>query len=352
MVTNKTTTNSYEDFPSVIREYLFYLLTVKGRSPKTVDGYAVDLKLFFRYLKKLRKKISDDTDLNLISIDDINLDLIRSVTLMDVYEFLNFTMSKRNNSSCSISRKVSSLRGFFKYLTYHTRVLSENPIEHLETPSSKKKLPIYLPLEDCILLLNTINMSNSPYKSRDFCIITFFLNCGMRLSELVGIDINDYDIKSGSLKLLGKGNKERIVYLNKACKEALTDYLKDRNSKTNIRQPEALFLSRHGYRLGNRQIECILSNYLKQCGLSQKGITPHKLRHTAATLLYRYGQVDLLTLKELLGHSNVGTTEIYTHIANEQVEKAVDKNPLVNMTPKIKQSKEAETLEENEENTY
>lgn len=323
-------TISYEEYPKIMREYFLYLITIKGRSVKTVNGYASDLNLFFRFLKQHRGLVSQSSSFDSITINDVDLPFIQSVTLMDVYEFLNFVMSKRQNGSQSRARKVSALRGFFKYLTYHTHAISENPIEHLEIPSNKKSIPIYLPLEDCILLLRTIHETNSPYQARNFCIITFFLNCGMRLSELVGISMNDFDTASGTLKLLGKGNKERIVYLNQACKDALSEYLEERKKKSGaIREPDALFLSKNGYRLGGRQIENILNDYLKLCGLSQKGITPHKLRHTAATLLYQYGQVDLLTLKELLGHSNVGTTEIYTHVSNQQVKCAVDKNPLV-----------------------
>lgn len=325
------------DLPELVRQYLFYMQTIKGRSIRTTDGYAIDLRMFFRFMKKYRNIVKDSTPDEEIKINDIDKDFIRSITLMDVYEFLNYTMRNRSNNARTRARKVSSLRGFFKYLTVNTQILDENPLEHLETPAIQKSLPKYMTVEQSESLLDTAAYQDSQSRLRDYCILTLFLNCGMRLSELVGINLSDFDLKSGSLRLLGKGNKERIIYLNSACKDSIDKYLTERNSIKNIVDKSALFLSYPtGKRLGARRVQLIVSDMLKLAGLDNMGLSTHKLRHTAATLLYQQGHVDILVLKELLGHVNVGTTEIYTHVSNEKVKESVAKNPL--SAKKIKKS--------------
>lgn len=322
--------SNYDDLPESVRKYLFYLQTIKGRSASTVDAYATDLKVFFRFMKLHRNLVPNDQPIEEIPISDIDMDFIRSISLMDVYEFLNFTMRDRSNESKTRARKVSSLRGFFKYLTINTQELRENPLEHLETPSVKKSLPVHLSVNQSVQLLDAVSDEKSPTRYRDYAILTLFLNCGMRLSELVGINLRDFDLENGNLRLLGKGNKERIVYLNAACKRALNDYIdKERAAIKGIIDKQALFLSpRTGKRLGKRRVQLIVSDSLRKAGLGQMGFSTHKLRHTAATLLYQEGNVDILTLKELLGHANVGTTEIYTHVSNKTIEESVEKNPL------------------------
>ncbi len=303
--------------------------TIKGRSVKTVNGYCIDLKTFFRFIKQFYKLCPSDTEFSKIDITDVGIELIKKITLSDIYEFLHFTISDRSNSSVTRARKVSSIRGFFKHLTNNLNLLEENPAKNLEIPSSKKSLPKYLTLDQSIELLNAVDGS---FKSRDYCIITLFVNCGMRLSELVGINLSD--IRDNTLRLLGKGNKERIVYLNQACIDAIADYLKERNKLKIIKEKNALFLTRNGTRIGNRSVEKIVEANLRKAGLSGMGISPHKLRHTAATIMYQYGNVDIRVLKEILGHVNVGTTEIYTHVSSKQLEDASTSTPLSKIKPK------------------
>lgn len=321
---------TYDDLPKLARDYLLYLLTIKGRSQRTVDGYAIDLRTFFRFMKLHRRLTPADCVFEEIVINDIDDNFIRDVSLSDVYEFLNYTMRSRSNGAKTRARKVSSLRGFFKYLTVNTQLLTDNPVKNLEIPAAKKSLPIHLSVEQSERLLDEVGARNSDTQYRDYCILTLFLNCGMRLSELVGINLSSFDRDSGALKLLGKGNKERLVYLNEACQDAIDNYLtKERGQLKTIVDKDALFLScRSGKRLGARQVQLVVSGALKAAGLDHMGFSTHKLRHTAATLLYQEGNVDLLVLKEMLGHANVGTTEIYTHVSNKKVQEAAAKNPL------------------------
>lgn len=323
--------SNYKDMPELVKRYLYHLLTIKGRSQRTVDAYAIDLRGFFRFYKHFKNLVPKDTLINKIKIDDISLDLIEKVSLLDVYEYLNFVMQENHNSANARARKVSSLRGFFRYLTNNLRLLKENPIDNLELPSIPKTMPKYLTVDQSKNLLESVGSEEeSSTKLRDYCILTLFLNCGMRLSELVGINLQSFNLDTGTLKLLGKGNKERIVYLNTACHNSIDDYVKnERNDLSKIVDHQALFLScRTGKRLGARQVQNIVQKSLKAAGLYGMGFSTHKLRHTAATLMYQHGHVDILVLKEILGHANVGTTEIYTHVANETLKKAIDKNPL------------------------
>lgn len=320
----------YHDVPQLVREFLIYMETIKGRSKNTVNGYYVDLRTFFRFLKLHRNLVPADIPFTEITVDDLTIDFIRTITLSDVYEFLLYISSGRSNQAKTRARKVSCLRVFFKYLTNNLGLLKENPVENLESPGIKKTLPKYLTLENCYELLNHID---GPYRERDYCIITLFLNCGMRLSELVGINFSD--IKENVLLLRGKGNKERIVYLNDACLSSLEDYIKVRNEQFgHIQSPDknALFLSRNGKRISRRRVEELVSDALNKAGLS--GYSVHKLRHTAATLMYQHGNVDVRVLQEILGHTNLGTTQIYTHISNDQMENASQSNPLANVKMK------------------
>lgn len=317
------------DCPPEMKEFLDYMLTIRGRSPRTVDGYYIELRSFLRYLKLSRGQLldcipEDQTLAELFSkteIQDITLSMIASVTLSDVYAYLNFMSTEFLNSAASRARKVSALNGFYNYLSTRTTYLKENPIQNIDLPSKRKALPKYLSLEESVRLLEC---ADSPDKTRDFCILTLFLNCGMRLSELVFLNVEDY--MGDQLRLLGKGNKERIVYLNAPCRDALDAYLKE--SASIERRDRAIFVSSRGRRLTPRRVEQIVADRLRDAGLSQKGYTPHKLRHTAATLMYQYGSVDVRVLKEILGHSNLSTTEIYTHVSDKQMKNAADASPL------------------------
>ena len=321
----------YDDCPEILREFLLYMETIRNLSQRTVDGYYIDLRMFFRYIK-LRRGLSPTEmteEFEQIDIADVTLDLIKTVTTLDVYEYLHFVMKDRENNPNTRARKVSSLRSYFKYLTTKVRKLDNNPVKEIEVPSIKKSLPKFLSLEESMTLLNSVDGDNAV---RDYCILTLFLNCGMRLSELVGISKND--IRDGTINITGKGNKERIVYLNDACIYAIQSYLDDQKTRQYTKKdPNALFLSRTGSRLTPRRVEQIVDEALRRAQLDNRGYSTHKLRHTAATLMYRHGGVDMLALKEILGHAHVSTTEIYTHISDDQLKKAVDSSPLSNIKP-------------------
>ena len=316
--------------PPIIKEFLGYMGTVKGKSPLTVEEYFMDFRTFFRYMKQHRNQVPQDMPFDEISIDDIDLEFIKTITLTDVYEYMNFVSTQRKNEATTRSRKVSSLRTYFQYLTNKVNKLEHNPITELETPKTKKSLPKYLTLEQSMDLLNAVE---GPYQSRDYCIITLFLNCGMRLSELVNINLNDINHKEHVMRITGKGNKERLVYLNDACMDAIKTYLKDRPADGLIDR-EALFISRERKRISPKTVQAMVNKYLEKIGLGGPGYSVHKLRHTAATLMYQYGEVDIRVLKDILGHENLGTTEIYTHISDEQMKKASKSNPLSNVKSK------------------
>lgn len=325
------------DCPEFLKEFIFYMETIKGRSQRTVDGYYVDLRSFIRFLMIDNGLVSEDTEYKDIHICDASFDLIKNATRNDAMRFLAEFKHNHGNDAKARSRKVSSIRSFYKYLTVSSGKLSENPMLNLETPKLKKSLPKYLTLEQSIELLTHIETN---FTERDFCIITLFLNCGMRVSELCSINIQD--IKDNRLKLLGKGNKERIVYLNESCLNAIENYLKVLNSGNIIKRvdKDALFLNRFGKRISTRGVEQIVEQCLKKAGLDGLGISPHKLRHTAATLLYQDAGVDIRVLKDILGHESLATTEIYTHISNKQIEDAAKKSPLSNIKQPKKKTRE------------
>lgn len=332
----------YDDCPQFLKDFLFYLQTIVGRSDKTVYEYYLDNRTFLRYIllsKKFdnidQKNIERDTnDLSDVNIECFTIDMIRQITLSDVYEFMHYISTERENSNETRSRKVSSIRGLFKYLSTKTNHQISNPLEQLEMPSSRKSLPKYLSLEQSIEVLNAIDGKN---KERDYCIFTLFLNCGMRLAELVGINLQD--VKDNYIRLLGKGNKERILYLNEACLESLKDYMAVRPNDT--KEKNALFISRNGNRISRRRVQQIVEDNLKLIGLSDMGYSTHKLRHTAATLMFQHGNVDIRVLKDILGHESISTTEIYTHVSSKQLEKAAKSSPLSNIKRKKNNSSES-----------
>ena len=317
----------FSDVPSIVRDFLNYKLTIQGRSVRTVEAYHVDLRLFLRFIYCYKNNNYAYDVLADIDISMLETDFICLVRLPDVYEFLNFTLSDRDNNASTRARKVSSIKALYKYLSTKTTHLKENPVEHLESPSPRKSLPKYLNLNQALDLLGAAEGDGHPDSIRDYCMIVLFLNCGMRLSELVGINIKDINLEQGSLKLLGKGNKERIVYLNDACKSALSSYLPIRTG-IQSKDPSALFLSRQYRRISPRRVEQIVDGYLKKAGLDGQGYSPHKLRHTAATLMYQHGDVDIRVLQLILGHAGLSTTQIYTHVSESQLQKAADRSPL------------------------
>ncbi len=319
----------YKEAPPVIRDFLNYIGNIKGRSDNTVDEYYRDLRTFFRFLIKDRGLIKEDIEIDKIDISSVNLEMVKSVTFSEIILFLNYCKDERDNNAATRSRKISSLRDFFNYLTVKTHQLTFDPTEELETPKKGKRLPKYLTLEDSLRLLEAVD---GEFKERDYCILVFFLNCGLRRSELVGINLSDINSEN-MLTVRGKGNKERTLYLNKACIDALNEYLKVR-PVNGISDKKALFISRKNCRITGKGVYHMVNHYLEKIGLGNQGYSPHKLRHTAATLMYQKGGVDIRTLQAILGHSSLGTTQIYTHIADEQIANALNSNPLSDLKEK------------------
>ena len=317
----------------LIKDYLYYLQTVKGRSPKTVDEYFNDLRTFFRFIKLHKGLVPKGTDFHDIPVDDVDLALVSSVTLTDAYEFMNYLLRVRKNQKAARARKTTSVKSFYVYLTDKKGVLKENPLRQLERPNAREKnpLPKYLTLEQSIELLESVD---GKFKERDYCILTFFLNCGMRLAELVAMDYTD--IRSdNTAQITGKGNKKRIIYLNDACISAFNAYMAVR-PVDGVRSEDkyALFLSAQNRRISREMVQKIVYKYLERIGLDSQGFSVHKLRHTAATLMYQHGGVDIRVLKDVLGHENLSTTEIYTHLDSSQIERAAKSNPLSKIKPK------------------
>lgn len=308
--------------PQLVQEYLTYLEAVKGQSELTVLEYASDLRTFFRYAKRKKLMLSSDIPDDQIDLRDIDLDFIRSIKLNDAYMYLIYCKNERNNNEATRARKVIAIRRFYYYICEKCGYLSDNPMKTLDTPKIKKSQPKYLTFEESEKLLSVID---GKFKERDYAIITLFLNCGLRLSELVSINYNDIR-DDGALVVTGKGNKERMLYLNQACVNAVAAYMKVR-PHDGVKD-RALFLSSRNKRISPKTVQHLVYMYLDKAGLGDRGLSVHKLRHTAATLMYQQGHVDLLVLKEILGHENLGTTEIYTHIASDAVQKAVNANPL------------------------
>lgn len=322
-----------EDFfklPQLVQDYLTYVEAIKGHSSLSVLEYASDLRTYFRFMVKHKGLFPADTPDNELDLTIVDINFIKTITLNDTYTFLIYCKNERRNNEATRARRVVAIRRFFSYLSENLGLLPANPMKNLDAPKTKKSLPKYLTLDESKKLLSVISGKN---KERDFAIITLFLNCGMRLSELVSINYND--IKSdGTIVITGKGNKERTIYLNQACIEAITAYMKVRpNDKVKDR---ALFLSSRYQRINPRTVEMMVNKYIDMAGLGGRGLSVHKLRHTAATLMYQHGNVDVLVLKEILGHENLGTTEIYTHIQSDASKNAVDSNPLANSKPSFK----------------
>ncbi len=316
--------------PDYLNSFLDYMVTIQNKSKNTVKEYNYDLATFLRFIK-IHFKLIDEADLSQIEYKDISIDTIKRIKLDDLHSFLAYLTTNFNSKAATRSRKVSSLRMFFNYLCLKNYI-EINPSQNLETPKLDRRLPKYLDLGQSRKLLEVASNEENRNSERNYAITTLFLNCGMRLAELVGINIKDINFSECQLNVIGKGNKERTIYLNKACIKALKNYLSVRPiegvRKDNKNSQEALFLSERHQRISRRNVQDIIYKELKQAGLDTDKYSVHKLRHTAATLMYQYGDVDIRALQELLGHESISTTEIYTHVSNEQVRNAVESNPL------------------------
>ena len=321
-----------ENNPSFVNSFLDYSITILNKSPNSVKEYNYDINNFLKYMM-VHLKITKETDYDKIDVSSFSVEDLKKITLEDIHSYISHLAIDNRSKATTRARKISTLRIFFKYLATKEKILDVNPAQDLETPKPEKRMPKYLSLEQSQKLLKVSDDENNRNYKRDFAITTLFLNCGLRLSELVGININDIDFDENKMTVIGKGNKERVIYLNKSCINAIKDYLSSRPSPSLIKRDskssdKALFLSEQKRRISNRTVQLIITKELKLAGLGSKNLSVHKLRHTAATLMYQYGNVDIRALQELLGHQSISTTEIYTHVSNEQVRDAVERNPL------------------------
>ena len=323
--------DDYKALPRLLRDYASYTATIKGNSEKTVCEYLLDIRTFFRFLK-MRDSSADfnKEDFEKISIADLSEEDVRAVNPQTVIEFLMFAHTERENSAGTRMRKLSALRSFFKYMHTRRHIIDTDPTDDIDPPKKGRSLPKYLSVEEAVRLLEAVRADNlSRTTDRDYAIITLFLNTGMRLSELVGLNLQSLDSQLDFVRVVGKGNKERVVYLNHAAKSALAAYLKMRLDPKYISTSDnALFLSARQQRISNKTVQWIIYKYLDLAGLGEKGLSVHKLRHTAATLMYQSGKVDVRVLKDILGHEQLNTTQIYTHVISQNMESAMDKNPL------------------------
>ena len=326
-----------EENPDFINSFLDYSTTILNKSPNSIKEYNYDLAMFFKFIK-MHFHLTKETDFNNIAINDITMNTVKKIKIDDIHAFLGYLSTEYHSKPATRARKISTIRIFFHYLCQDASdsfKLDHNPALTLKTPKKDKRLPKYLSLDDSKKLLEAASDEDNRNCERDFAITTLFLNCGMRLSELVGINIRDIDFSECKMNVIGKGNKERTIYLNKACMRAIADYLEVR-PKEGVKHDKkfsdkALFLSERRERISNRTVQLIISKELMKAGLDSRKYSVHKLRHTAATLMYQYGQVDIRALQELLGHESISTTEIYTHVNNDQIRSAVEKNPLANL---------------------
>lgn len=322
-----------ENNPDYLNSFLDYMVTIQNKSPNTVKEYNYDLATFLKFVK-IHFNLTKETEFEKITYNDISLNTISKITLDDIHSFLAYLTTNYNSKASTRSRKVSSLRVFFNYLCLKN-FIEKNPTQNLETPKLDRRLPKYLTLEQSKKLLEASENEDNRNNERDHAITTLFLNCGMRLSELVGINLKDLDFEDCQMTVIGKGNKERTIYLNKACIKAIKNYLavrpKDCIKKDSKDSDKALFLSERRQRISKRTVQSIIYKELKLAGIDSDKYSVHKLRHTAATLMYRYGGVDIRALQELLGHESISTTEIYTHVSHEQARNAVESNPLANL---------------------
>lgn len=313
--------------PQYLDDYLNYMETIKGMSKLTIQEYYYDLRTFLKYVKctKILGEFPNNFDDDKFQIIDVDISYVDKICLSDLYSYLSWLTREKNNSAGARARKVASLRSFFKFLYDKTGLISTNPTSDLESPKIKKRLPKYLNVDESVQLLDAVD---GEFFERDYAILTLFLNCGMRLSELVSINISC--IRDDKLTIIGKGDKERVIYLNQACVDAIAAYLRVRQTE-GVVDKNALFLSKRKKRIAKTTVQHIVKKYLQMAGLDAEKYSTHKLRHTAATLMYKHGNVDIRSLQEILGHESISTTEIYTHLDDAQLKEAVDANPLAQL---------------------
>lgn len=323
---------SVNEFSPVVREFASYKTVIQGCSQRTVEQYLIDLRTFFRYLLSEGKPeiLHNPEKFKEVTVESVDLEYLKGVTTEQIYDFLLYTDSERDNQTAAKARKLAAIRALYKFFVNKRGYMEDSPAANIDSPKKKKALPKFLSLEEARDLLAAVAGDvESPNRERDFCMITLFLNCGMRVGELVGINLQDIDPELRSVRVLGKGNKERIIYLNEACRESLRSYLSIRRSERYVKCADrALFVTNRMSRISIQAVQVTVQKYLKMAGLESKHYSVHKLRHTAATLMYQSGAVDIRVLKDILGHEQLNTTQIYTHVSNRSMEEAMKHNPL------------------------
>ncbi len=326
---------NYKENPDFLNKFLQYSATELNKSQNSIKEYNYDLSNFFKFMSN-HLGYSSEADFKNVDIHSLDVSFLKKITLDDIRAYLYFLRESYDIKAATMARKSSTIRIFFKFMA-EEKIIDENPAQNLKNPKQDRRQPKYLTLEESQELLNVTYNEDNKNAKRDYAIITLFLNCGMRLAELVGMNISNIKFDECKMTVIGKGNKERTIYLNKACMDVINDYLTVRpKEKIKPGDEDALFLSSRLERISRRSVQYIVENELKRAGLDTTKYSTHKLRHTAATLMYQYGNGDIRALQELLGHKSIATTEIYTHVANEQVRDEVEHNPLAGETSKIK----------------
>lgn len=333
---------------NILDDYLNYMRAARGRSDGTVKEYFYDIRQFLRYMRVRKEGLAVES-LDEVDIDSVDADLLRKIEKSDIYAYISYLDRERKNNSRTKFRKISSVRSFFDYLTYKVDILEKNPTENIDMPKMEKSLPVYLTLEESIRLLRSIQnfKQKNIFRLRDYAIAMLFLNCGLRLNELASLNVNDLN-KDRTLRIIGKGSKERLVYLNDNVERSIDAYLFARKAE-GLADVEPLFLSMRRTRMSNRSIQHMLEKHLKNAGFDTRKYTVHKLRHTAATLMYQFGDEDLKSLQEILGHESISTTQIYTHVNLEDIRHTMNQNPLANIEDVEKMLEDAEKENESKE---
>lgn len=303
-------------FKTAVNSFVKYLIAERGYSKLTIKHYRHDLNTFGNYLKE-----NFGHDLEKLQVNEISE--------FELTEFLSDLILIKGYSPKARNRKLYSLRSFFKFLK-KKKIIEDDPTQSIEaTKTDLKSEPIYLRVNEIKKYIEAIHRYQSKYRKRDLAITKMFLYCGLRISELVKLNLEDINFEDKSIKFYGKGNKERYVPLHDEVITAIKKYLPERNQiqPKNDDARIALFLSNQGNRISVRTIQMMVKKYAKFAGIKNASkITPHKLRHTFATALYKQTK-DLRVLQELLGHSDISTTQIYTHTDKEQRKNAVKKLP-------------------------
>jgi integrase/recombinase XerD len=295
-----------------VTDFLDYCRTIKGLSDESISGYYNDLKMFFDYIKQLKKKNITDR-------------LIKNIELQDLHKFMTYLEKDCGNNARTRCRKVSTLKSYFEYLQNVTKLIISNPSYSLRKPKVPKTKPVAMSIQECEKLLNSLD-KDSYFYYRDRCILMIFLQCGLRLSELINIKVSD--VQNIRMIINGKGNKERDAFLSESCIKSIDDYLEVRNDEeVSEEDKEYLFLSREKNKISKRAVQSLVKKHMEDAGLDTNKYHTHSTRHTFATIAYDQG-ADIIKLSELLGHSNVNTSKIYITLKEEELREITNKNPL------------------------